>query len=275
MKKLLIAVLLSAPSGAFANNITGADHPPYGDNGYALQIDNRMMFSRSSEVVDRKGDASDKEVVMTSNLFITRLFIPDWMFRVSIPYTQLAVNDVSRSDIGDVNIEAGASREFGDWRLRALLFAGVPTSRYDAARTNVGTGAWAVGPSIYLTRYFSGKKYEASLWGQYNFNFTNPKTHVKAGNSLTYWAASTVLLDVGVPMRAGLEQRGLFGEPNQVSGSSAGQWGKTQMSLGPVLLVNMGKYIPGFSLWPTAQFDFYNRNTQKTALYYLKVQYVW
>jgi hypothetical protein len=277
MKMLLMAVLLSAPSGAFANNVTGADHPPIGENGYTLQIDNRMMYSRSSELIDRKGDASDKEVIMTSNLFITRLFIPDWMFRFSIPYTQLAVNDVSRSDLGDVNIEAGASREFGDWRLRALLFACVPTSKFDetAGATNIGTNAWSVGPSLYLTRYFADKKYEASLWSQYNVNFTNPKTHVKAGNSLTYWATSTVLLDVGVPVRAGLEQRGLFGEANQVGGSSAGQWGKTQMSLGPVFLANLGKYVPGFSLWPTAQFDFYNRNTQKTALYYLKVQYVW
>lgn len=278
MKKILIAVLLLAPASAYANNVITAEHPPFGDKGYALQIDNRMMYSRSDELISRKGDASDKEVTMATNLFITRLFIPDWMFRFSIPYSQNSINDVSRSDFGDVNIEAGASRELGpDWRLRALLFLSAPTSRFDktAGATNIGSGAWAIGPNFGLTRYFADKKYEASLWSQYTVYFTNPKTHVKSGNTLAYWASATALVDPGVPARVGLEQRGLFGDPNEVRDSSLGQWGKTQLSLGPVAFVNLNKYIKGFQLWPTAQFDFYNRNSQKTNLYYLKVQYIW
>lgn len=103
----------------------------------------------------------------------------------------------------------------------------------------------------------------------------NPETHVRAGDSLSCAFAASALLNPGLPVRAAIELRGLRAKPGEVRGNSSGQWSKTQLSAGPSFMVNMQKYLPGFTLWPTAQLDFYNRNTQRTALYYLKVQYNW
>lgn len=274
MKKLTASLLLCAcVSPAFANNIITAEHPPFGDKGWALQLDDRLIYTKATVLLDRKGNESAKETTLASNLFITRLYIPGWLFRLSIPYSRLEISDKSRSAIGDIVMEAGASREYGSWRLRALLFASAPVSKFDAARTNVGAGAWSAGPNISITRYLADKKYDLNLWAQYAFNFTNPESRVKAGNAFSYAAAASALLNPGVPVRAAIEQRGLLADPNAIRESSRGQWGKTQLSVGPSFMVNMQKYLRGLTLWPTAQFDFYNRNTQRTALYYLKVQY--
>ncbi|MCM2266927.1 MAG: transporter [Elusimicrobiales bacterium] len=277
MCKFLCALLLFASGPALASNIMTADCPPIGERGYTLQVDNRLTYSLSEKFVDRKGAESAKENEQRLNLLIARVFLPGLLFRASIPYSQIAVNGVSRSDFGDVTLEGGLTRKWGPWRLRALLFAGVPVSRWDrsAGATNIGVNAWSFGPNFSVTRYLDGNNYDLDFWAQYAVNFTNPATRIKAGNVFSYAAAAGAKVPLGPHTRVAVEQRGLFGDPNEVRGSSAGQWGKTQLSAGPAMFISMEKLLPGFQLWPIAQFDFYNRNTQRTALYYLKLQYNW
>lgn len=268
-----LMLLLGAPLAA--NNIITAEHPPFGDKGYALQFDDRLIYSGGDTFVNRKGDEADKKVSLYSDLFITRLYVPGWLFRLSVPYSWYELAGRTRNGAGDLVAEAGLSRENGPWRWRALVFANIPSAGYDKARENIATGAWSVGPNIAVTRYFADKKYDMNLWAQYAFNFANPETHTSAGNVFCYALAASALFDPGLPVRAAIEQRGLFGDPQEVRDSSAGKYGREQISIGPSLMVNLQKYLPGFTLWPTAQYDIYNRNTVRQALYYLKLQYNW
>lgn len=275
MRALLLAAAIFSAAPARANNIITAEHPPFGDKGWALQFDNRVIASVSDEFVSRTGTASDRKVSLAANLFITRLYIPGWLFRASLQYSDLENAGRRRGALADAVVEAGLSRESGPWRWRALLFAGVPTADYDPARLNTGAGAWSLGPNFSVTRYLADKKYDLNLWAQYSRNFTNPETRVRAGDAFAYAFEASALFDAGLPVRAGIEQRGTLSSPNEVGGSSRGQWGRSQFSAGPALMINLQKYLPGCQLWPIAQFDFYNRNTQKTDLYYLKLQYNW
>ncbi|OGR41427.1 MAG: hypothetical protein A2X35_10490 [Elusimicrobia bacterium GWA2_61_42] len=271
----LSALLFTLASPAFANNITAAAHPPIGEKGYALQIDNRLIAQSASILVDSKGDEIKSKSSLMSNLLIGRVFIPGWMFRVSVPYTQSESGVNQRSAFGDVITEAGLSDEWNGWHYRALMYVNIP-GKYDPARTlNVGAGAWSIGPNLSFTRYLADKKYNVSAWAQYAVNFTNPDTQVKAGNIFSYAVAATAQIEAGVPMLVGVEQRGLVGDPNTVDGSAGTNKAKQQFSAGPVMMINLGKFMPGFTLWPTAQYDFYNRNTSRLSLYYLKLQYVW
>lgn len=274
-RKILIAgALLAAASPVLANNIIAADHPPFGDKGYVLQFDNRVISQSAAVFVDRAGKESGSRSSLRSNLLIARVFVPGWLFRVSLPYTRSETAAARRSALGDIVTEAGLSDEWKGWYYRALLYANIPGA-YDPARLNVGSGAWSLGPNASFTRYFSEKKYNVSAWAQYAVNFTNPYTQVKAGNSFSYAVAGAVQLDAGVPLQAGIEQRGLLADPNTRDGSAFGYDSRRELSVGPVLMINLKKLLPGFTLWPTAQYDFYNRNTARLNLYYLKLQYSW
>ena len=37
-------------------------------------------------------------------------------------------------------------------------------------------------------------------------------------------------------------------------------------------MIDMGRWVKGFSIWPTMLFDFYDRNMPRTRLFYLKLQ---
>jgi len=50
--------------------------------------------------------------------------------------------------------------------------------------------------------------------------------------------------------------------------SSAGR----SLGIGPVAMLDMSRFVKGFSLWPTAVFDYHNRNSSQNRLYYLKIQ---
>jgi hypothetical protein len=274
MKKLILAALLcSVSSRAFANNIVAGVHPPIGEKGYALQVDNRIISQHASVFVNRMGKTSHTHYNQFSNLLIGRVFIPGWLFRLSVPYTEVQDPARTRSSFGDVLAEAGASDEWNGWHYRALAFVCMP-GEYSSNRLNVGTGAWSIGPNASLTRYFADKKYNASVWAQYAFNFANPETQIRAGNIFSYAVATTRRFDLGGSVMAGIEHRGLMADPNTKDSDDVSR-SKRQLSAGPVMMINLNRVLPGFSLWPTAQYDFYNRNTSRMNLHYLKLQYVW
>jgi hypothetical protein len=268
---LLALALL--PGAALANNVITAEHPPYGDKGYALQSDNRLIYQDAAAFVSRDGRESHTAVRQRQGLAVFRFFIPGWMLRVSVPYTALAQNSGRLEGWGDLFFEAGASRESGDWRYRALFAAKAPTGLYDSARAvNTGSGQWDFGPSLYVTRYLLDKAVDLDLFCQYLYRRPNHNTDVKPGNELSYAAVAAVQPWPKVPVRGGLEVRGLFADPNSNAGTDTGA-AKRNLSMGPAFQIKLNQWVRGLTLWPTAQWDVYDRNSNRTRLYYLKVQF--
>lgn len=269
------AVLVLGFSGnvSWANNIITAEHPPIGSRGYALQFDQRPTFLYSNTFVTSNGTERDAIVHQGINNFIFRLFIPNWMFRVSTTYGHLEQNTNGRWGWGDTTMETGASREWGNARLRALLLTKAPTGNFDPGKpVNIGGGQWDLGPNLYLTQYLADKKIDLNLFSQYLFRFRNPYNKTKPGNELSYAMAAAYQIQAVVPVRVGLEHRALFGDTNSRDGHAVSQ-AKQALNIGPVMQINLSRFVSGFSIWPTMLFDFYNRNCARTQLYYLRINY--
>jgi len=267
---LLLCVL---PGTARANNVITAEHPPFGTKGFAIQSDNRLIYQDASTFVDRDGNESHTAVRQRQALAILRVFVPNWMARLSVPYSAAVQNNGRLEGFGDLFLEAGASREHGDYRYRVLFAAKAPTGRYRSERPiNTGSGQWDFGPNLSLTRYLMDKAVDLDLSCQYLYRRRNPNTDVKPGNELSYAAAAAVRPWRKAPVRGGLELRGLFADPASNAGTDIGG-AKRCLSLGPAFLISLDRWAEGLTLWPTAQWDVYDRNLNRTRLYYLKVQY--
>jgi hypothetical protein len=272
-RRSLAAVLFAViGSSAFANNIVTAEHPPIAPRGWTLQIDDRPTYARSTNFVNR--DGSDKTQASTSrqDLLIMRVYLPKMMFRASIPVVSQSLNASGRYGVGDAIFEGGASLEEGPWRLRLLGFTKAPTGNFSNSQAvNVGSGQWDFGPSLYVTRYFDEKNVDVDLQTQYAFKLPNTTSGVRPGDEWTYALAAARRFDLGAPVRLGVEQRAFLGEPNRRDGVSIAP-ARRSLGAGPVAMIDMGRWLKGFTIWPTMIFDFYDRNLSRTQLYYLKLQ---
>lgn len=270
-----LTALALAAAPAAANNIITAEQPPLAPRGWTLQFDNRPTYVRSPAFVDRDGNAAPQSVTSRQLLMIVRLFTPRMMLRASVPVVSQSQNATGRYGVGDAVFEAGALVNPGPWRFRLLGFAKAPTGGFDAPQpVNIGGGQWDFGPGLYVTRYFDGKRVDADLHAQYAFRTPNTENGVRPGSELACSLALAREFQIGVPVRAGVEHRAFFGEPNRRDGAAVGA-ARRSLGVGPVAMVNMSRYLKGFSLWPTLIFDVYNRNSSRSQLYYLKVVFVY
>lgn len=274
MRKLRpTALLLLLAASASANNIITAEQPPIAERGYTLQFDNRPTYTRSNTAVARDGRETSQSVTTRQFLSIVRLYTKTMMLRASIPVVSQSVNAKGRYGVGDAFFEGGALYNPGMWRFRILGFFKAPTGNFDRTQTvNIGSGQWDFGPSLYITRYFDEKRVDVDLQTQYAFRLPNTDNGVRPGNELTYNLAAARLVELGVPVRLGIENRGFFGEPNRRDGVATGG-ARYSMGVGPVAMINLSRFVKGFTLWPTAIYDVYNRNTSRNHLYYLKIQF--
>jgi|GEM_PF-6376499 len=270
---LFLACAALAPARLFANNIQTAEHPAFGDKGYALQFDNRALINYSDTFVNANGTTRQAIVSQDTWQSNFRAFIPGWMLRVGLNYTHLQQSGGGRWGWGDTNLEAGASREFGNTRLRALLYVKAPTGSYDPARTvNIGSAQWDMGPELYLTQYLFDKKVDIDLYSLYSFRFRNAQNDTTPGRELCYMVTAAYLVNVGVPVRVGVEHRGLFGDPAVKAGHHSGL-AKRTLTLGPVAQFNLARFVPGLSVWPAVFFDVENRNSARTTQYFTRLNY--
>lgn len=272
LRPAVLLALLSAP--ASANNIITAEHPPINPRGWTLQLDNRPTYSESRSFVNNDGTETRRSQFVRQDLMIVRLFLQNAMLRASIPYTSQSVNAAGRFGFGDMFFEAGAWLDHGPWRFRFLGFVKAPTGDFDRAKAvNIGSGQWDFGPSFYVTRYFDEKRVDLNLQTQYAFKQPNRENGQRPGNDWNYNAAVARRFELGAqPVRLGFEHRALFGEPNRRDGVTlAGA--RQSLSIGPVAQLDMSRFVKGFSLWPTMIVDVYNRNTARTNLYYLRINY--
>ncbi|MDD5302403.1 MAG: transporter [Elusimicrobia bacterium] len=267
-----LAVLLLTAAPAAANNIITAEQPPIAARGWTLQFDNRPTYLRSPALVDRDGNGRPQSATSRQLLMIVRLYTRRMMLRASVPVVSQSQNGSGRYGLGDAFFEGGALVNPGPWRMRLLGFAKAPTGGFDKTQAvNIGGGQWDFGPSLYVTRYFDEKRVDVDLQTQYAFRMPNTENGVRPGNELTYNLAVAREFQVGVPMRLGLEHRAFFGEPNRRDGAAVGA-ARRSLAVGPVAMFNLGRFLKGFSLWPTMIFDVYNRNCSRNQLYYLKIQ---
>lgn len=270
---LLSALLAVLAVPSFANNIITAEQPPIAPRGWTLQFDNRPTYVRSKAFVARDGTETSQSVTSRQFLAIVRLYTKRWMLRASAPVVSQTQNAKGRYGVGDLFLEAGALYNPGPWRLRFLGFGKAPTGKFDLRQAvNIGGGQWDFGPSLYVTRYLDEKRVDLDLQTQYAFRTPNTTSGVKPGNELTYNVAAARQFELGVPVRLGVEHRGFFGEPNTRDGRAVGG-ARRSLAVGPVAMLNMGRFVKGFTLWPTMIFDVHNRNTNRTQLYYLKIQF--
>jgi hypothetical protein len=274
LQRRIAAVLLAAwAAPAAANNIITAEHPPIGPRGWVVQFDDRPTYIRSTNFVNR--NASDKTQTATTrqDLLIMRLFLPKTIFfRASASLASLSQNSTGRYGVGDMVFEGGSSLDPGPWRFRLLAFTKAPTGNFALSQgVNIGSGQWDFGPDLYVTRYFDEKRVDVDLQTQYAFKLPNTSNGIRPGNEWTYNLAAARRFQLGVPMRLGVEQRGFLGEPNRRDGISIGP-ARRSLGIGPVGMIDMGRFVKGFTIWPTMIFDFYDRNFARTQLYYLKLQ---
>lgn len=267
-----LAALALAAAPVAANNIITGEQPPLAARGWTLQFDNRPTYVRSPAVLDRDGNARPQSVTSRQLLMIVRLYTPRMMLRASVPVVSQSQNGSGRYGAGDAFFEGGALVNPGPWRLRLLGFAKAPTGDFNKTQAvNIGGGQWDFGPSLYVTRYFDEKRIDVDLQTQYAFRMPNTQSGVRPGNELTYNLAVAREFKIGVPVRLGVEHRAFFGEPNRRDGAAVGA-ARRSLAVGPVAMLNLGRFLKGFSLWPTMIFDVYNQNSSRNQLYYLKIQ---
>jgi hypothetical protein len=264
--------LLAAPS--FANNIITAEHPAYGTKGYALQFDMRPTYQYSGTFVGSDGSTRDQYFRQRLFNFIFRYYRPNWLFRLSTTYSGVEQTGKARTGFGDTVMEAGASREQGPWRWRLLAYFKAPTGNFDhRLPVQIGSGQWDIGPNLWVTRYFLDKRLDLDGFAQYLYRFENPGNAQTPGKQFSYAAAASCRAIEGkLPTRLGVENRGVFDDPTNSFGRQVAN-SKVQVNVGPVGMIDLKAWAPGWTLWPTVLFDVVNRNTQKATLYYLKVQY--
>lgn len=267
------AVLLLLAGPAAANSIVTAERPEIAPRGWTYQLEARPIYARSTRFVDRDGTVRDRSDADRQLLMIARVFTARSMWRVSLPLASRSRDGAGRYGAGDALFEGGALLRPGPWRLRLNAFVKAPTGGYDRAQAvNIGGGQWDFGPMLYVTRYFDEGRADADLFAQYSFRGPNAASGIRPGNEASWCLALAREVRLGVPVRAGLEQRGFFGEPDRRDGAAVSA-ARRSLSVGPVFLVKLDRFVHGFSLWPTAMFDVYDRNMPRTRQYYARVMY--